>query len=133
MTIVTTVDEHARPLSEFMAIVHDLRNPLSTIHGSAELLLSSTLSDFQLRRLAQNVYDASARMNELLEECLIRCRKAEETAKSYDVMELVKTAMDEVRVRAHLQSVQISASVPEELMIVVDGLRVRRVLVNLFV
>ena len=126
-------DKHAPHLSEVMSIVHDLRTPLSTIHGSAELLVTSDLSDFQVRRLAQNVYDASARMNELLEEFLARYRRMEEPSESCDVRELVKNAVDEVHVRAQLQAVQIADSLPEELTIVVDRQRIRRVLVNLLV
>jgi K+-sensing histidine kinase KdpD len=50
MTITATADEHARPLSEVISIVHDLRTPLSTIDGSAELLVSSALSDLQVSK-----------------------------------------------------------------------------------
>jgi signal transduction histidine kinase len=125
-------DEYAASLSETMSIVHDLRNPLSTIHGSAELLVDAGLSDAQVRRLAQNLYKASIRMNELLEECLVRYRRVER-AKSCDLGDLVKDAVDEVCLRAQRQSVEISDSLPEELRIVVDRPRIRRVLVNLLV
>jgi signal transduction histidine kinase len=126
-------DSYAGPLAETMSIVHDLRTPLSTIHGSAELLLGGELSDVQVRRLAQNLYQASIRMNELLEECLVRCRRTEQRRTSWDVGELIDHAVAEVRAGAQHQSVHISQRLPENLMIVADGLRVRRIFVNLLV
>src|SRR5690242_13910661 len=101
-------DDYAGSLSETMSIVHDLRTPLSTIHGSAELLMGGELSDVQVRRLAHGLYKASIRMNELLEECLVRCRRTEQRQTPCDVRELVKNAVDEVRLRAQRQAVQIS-------------------------
>ena len=126
-------DDYAGSLSETMSIVHDLRTPLSTIHGSAELLMGGELSDVQVRRLAHGLYKASIRMNELLEECLVRCRRMEQRQTPCDVRELVRNAVDEVRLRAQRQAVQISESLSEGLMIVVDRLRIRRIFVNLLV
>jgi signal transduction histidine kinase len=124
---------YAGSLSETMSIVHDLRTSLSAIHGSAELLVGAGLSEVQVRRLAQNVYNASIRMNELLEECLVRYRWTQERTKSCDVRELVMAAVHEVQFRAQRQSVQISDSLSEELMIAADRRRIQRVLVNLLV
>ncbi len=132
-TMTSISDDYAGSLQETISIVHDLRTPLSAIHGSAELLLDAELSDGQVRRLARNLYDASIRINELLEEFLVRCRRTKERATSCAVRELVKNAVDEIHVRAQRQSVQISESLSEELMVVVDRRRVRRILVNLFV
>ena len=133
MMITSISDQYAGPLSETMAIVHDLRNPLSTIHGSAELLVSAELSASQIRRLAQNLYDASIRLNGLIEECLLQYRRAEEHAKTCDVRALVKAAVDEVQARAQSQSVEILDTFSGELTICADRGRVRRVLVNLLV
>jgi signal transduction histidine kinase len=47
---------------------HDLRNPLTAIHASAEMLVHSTLTDVQVRRIARNMYGASVRMKILLDE-----------------------------------------------------------------
>ena len=131
--MMTISDGSAVSLSETMALVHDLRTSLATIHGSAELLVSSELSELHVRRLAQNLYKASIRMNELLEECLTRYRRTEEAAIVCDVRQLMEDAVDEVRGRAQLQSVQISNTLSEAPMVVADALRVRRVLVNVFV
>jgi two-component system, NtrC family, sensor histidine kinase HydH len=130
---MTISEECAVSQSETISLVHDLRTSLSTIHGSAELLVSSEVSEAQVRRLAQNLYKASLRMNELIEECLIRHRRTEQPENSCHVRGLVEDAVEEVCVRAQLQSVQICDSVSKDLVIVADRLRMRRVLVNLLV
>jgi signal transduction histidine kinase len=129
----TTAKAQRGSIPEIMSIVHDLRNPLSTIHGSAELLIGCRLSELQIRRIAQNLYDASIRINELLEECLSRYRDAEQPAGTYDLGELVRSAVDKIAVRAQSQSVRILENVPEKLAMALDGQRIERVFVNLFV
>jgi signal transduction histidine kinase len=52
------------------SIVHDLRNPLASIYGGAELLYDEVLSQPQIRRLAGNIYRASRRVQELLQELI---------------------------------------------------------------
>jgi signal transduction histidine kinase len=117
----------------YAAIIHDLRNPLAAIHGSAEMLISSRLSHPQVHRLARNMYCASVRMRELLEEFLDRSRGAENKIERSDVRTLVASAVDQIAASAELQSVQIVQAVPEGLVIAVDRHRIRRVLVNLLV
>ena len=48
------------------SIVHDLRNPLASIYGGAEMLVDSDLAPTQMKRLAANIYRASRRIQELL-------------------------------------------------------------------
>jgi HAMP domain-containing protein len=50
------------------SIVHDLRNPLAAIYGGAEMLVDAELSPEHSRRLASNIYRASRRIQELLQE-----------------------------------------------------------------
>ena len=48
------------------SIVHDLRNPLSAICGSAELLVTANLDPEQTRRVAANIRRAGEQMKNLL-------------------------------------------------------------------
>ena len=50
------------------SIVHDLRNPLAAIYGGAEMMVDSDLPPAQMKRLAQNIYRASRRIQELLQD-----------------------------------------------------------------
>ena len=121
------------PAAVAVAIVHDLRNPLTAIHGCAEMLIDSRLSQPQVQRIAQNIYGASVRMLELLEEFLERGRGTEKGRESCDLRELVTNAVEIVGHTAEVQSVRILRDIPAGLKIVVDRHRVRRVLVNLLV
>lgn len=135
MSPVTIAPERSGsiPAAVAIAIVHDLRNPLSAIHGCAEMLIDSGLSKDQVHRIAQNMHGASVRMRELLEEFLERCRETKQRRESSDVRELVTNAVGVISHTAVVQSVQIIREIPAGLKIVVDRNRVRRVLVNLFV
>ena len=67
MNVRTMASEPTGSLTAVASIVHDLRNPLATIHGSAEMLVGSSLSTAQVHRIARNVYCASVRMREMLD------------------------------------------------------------------
>ncbi len=59
MNVVTIASEQTGSLSAVASILHDLRNPLATIHGSAEMLVRSSFSQPQVDRIARNIYRAS--------------------------------------------------------------------------
>jgi signal transduction histidine kinase len=133
MNVTTTVNELDESIPEITSIVHDLRNPLCTIHSSAELLIAARLSDLQVHRVARNLYGASVRMKELLDELLSRHTGTDAGVESCNLGELISSAADRIAVLAGSQSVRIVQDVPENLMIAVDRQRIQRVLVNLFV
>jgi K+-sensing histidine kinase KdpD len=62
MTVETIAPEQTGSLFGVVSIVHDLRNPLATIHSSAEMLVRSSLSQPQVHRIARNIYCALVRM-----------------------------------------------------------------------
>jgi signal transduction histidine kinase len=133
MITADTPSEQTRSLFADASILHDLRNPLAAIHTGAEILVSSRLSYPQVHRLARNMYCASVRMRELVEEFLDRSRDAENKIERCDVRTLVASAVDRIAASAELQSVHIVQVVPEGLVIALDRRRIRRVLVNLLV
>src|SRR4051812_7069033 len=72
--------------SNVVSIVHDLRNPLATIHGGAEMLAGSILPQRQVQRIGANMYRASVRMHELLQEFLDQSRSAAKKMKLSDLV-----------------------------------------------
>ena len=52
MNLSMTVVDPADRIHEITSLVHDLRNPLSAIHGGAEVLIGTKLSEPQVRRIA---------------------------------------------------------------------------------
>ena len=83
----------------------EIRCPQST--AAAEMLISSRLSEPQLHRIARNLYGASVRMKELLDEVLTRYRGTNRGVEPSDLRELVTSAVDQVALVAEAQSVQI--------------------------
>jgi signal transduction histidine kinase len=133
MNTRTIASDQTGSLSEVASIIHDLRNPLAAIHGSAEMLVRSEFSQPQVHRIARTLYCASIRMRELLEQCLDRTRSAGKEVEFCDLGALIGGALDRIAVSAEFQSVRIELSVPEGLVLAVDRHRIHRVLVNLLV
>jgi signal transduction histidine kinase len=132
MTVITSEAMGSVP-ADPISIIHDFRNPLTAIHASAEMLLSQGLSEPHVQRLARNIYGASVRMQELLDEFLGRCGGASRDPELSDIRELANNAVSRIAAAAEFQSVAIVQDVPEGLEIVVDRHRIHRVLVNLLV
>ena len=63
------------------SIVHDLRNPLAAIYGGAEMLVDAELPPAHVKRLAGNIYRASRRIQELLQDLLNVSRGKAERAR----------------------------------------------------
>jgi hypothetical protein len=71
---------------------------LSTIHGDAEILITSRLSESQVRGIVRNMYGPAIHMRELLDEVLTRFRGTDKGAEPSDLGELVTNAVDKVAV-----------------------------------
>lgn len=125
--------EETGSLSAVSSIIHDLRNPLTTIQTSAEMLVRSSLSGPQVDRIARAVYSASVRMGELLEGFLDLSRNQEREVGSCDLRELVISAIHKIAVSAEFQAVQIVESVPAGMTLILDRRRIQQVIVNLLV
>jgi signal transduction histidine kinase len=133
MNTCTIASDPPASLSEVESFVHDLRNPLAAIHGSAEMLVRSSLSRPQVHRLARNMYCASVRIRELLEQCLDRSRCADRKFEVADFRDVVAGAVEQIEVSAEFQSVRIVQDVPACLLVAMNPPRMHRVLVNLLV
>jgi signal transduction histidine kinase len=133
MSRTTTFLELTAELPEIASLLHDLRNPLSTISAGAEVLIGTRLSESQIHRVARNLYGASARMKELLDEVFSCLGRTNGGLTPCDIRELITSAVDKVALVADSQSVKIVQSAPESMMITLDRQRIERVLVNLLV
>src|SRR6476620_7693049 len=111
MNTCTIAPDQAASVSEVESFAHDLRNPLAAIHISAEMLVRSSLSRPQVHRLARNMYCASVRICELLEQCLDRGRYAETSFEVADLRDVVASAVERIAVSAEFQSVRIVQNV----------------------
>jgi len=114
-----------------MSVVHDLRNPLATIHGGAEMLKGSQFTEEQVRRLARNIYTASVRIQELLRDYIDLYRTRESQPRPSDLRSLVAHALDRIAAVAEAQSVVVVQDVPADLVVTLDRGRIGSVLANL--
>lgn len=114
-----------------MSVVHDLRNPLAAIHAGAEMLKSSQLPEQQVWRLARNIYNASARIQELLQDYVDLCRTRESRPHPYNLRSLVAQAVYKIAAVAEAQSVVVVQDVPAGLVVTLDHLGIGSVLANL--
>jgi len=113
------------------SIVHDLRNPLAAIYGGAELMIDSEMAPPQLKRLAGNIYRASRRIQELLQDLVNVGRGKTEGAEICRLREVAAAACDSLAQTADLQHVQCRLEIPESIEIPLERARVERVFINL--
>jgi signal transduction histidine kinase len=114
------------------SIVHDLRNPLAAIYGGAEMLVDSQLPASQVKRLAQNIYRASRRIQELLQDLANVSRGRQKAVEMCRLRDVIQAAWEALASTAEAQSVMISLDVPEDIEIALERSRMERVFVNLF-
>ncbi len=76
------------------SIVHDLRNPLAAIYGGAEMLVDADLPPAHVKRLAGNIYRASRRIQELLQDLLNVSRGRAQRAGNVPLREVAAAACD---------------------------------------
>jgi signal transduction histidine kinase len=113
------------------SIVHDLRNPLAAIYGGAEMLVDADLSPEQYRRLASNIYRASRRIQELLQDLLDVSRANKRPVEASNLAEIVAGAVESVARPAEMQGVTLAVDVPPGVHVMADHDRLTRVFLNL--
>jgi signal transduction histidine kinase len=114
------------------SIVHDLRNPLAAIYGGSEMMVDSDLPPAQVKRLAQNIYRASRRIQELLQDLVNVSRGKQKTVEVCRLRDVIGAAWEELAPSAETQAVQVFLDVPEDIELPLERSRMERVFVNLF-
>jgi len=113
------------------SIVHDLRNPLAAIYGGAEMLVDADLPPSHVKRLAGNIYRASRRIQELLQDLLNVSRGKTGAAEVCRLREVASAACDSLASMAGAQNVAVELSIPVEIEVPMERSRMERAFVNL--
>ena len=113
------------------SIVHDLRSPLAAIYGGTEMLVDTDLSPEQTRRLATNMYRASKRIQELLQDLTNAGRGGLRPLEVCRLSELVNAACESLAKQSNVEKFSITTEVPPEIEVSVERGRIERVFVNL--
>lgn len=125
------VVEPARGGALAMSVVHDLRSPLAAIHAGAQLLIGATLRDQDISRVARNIFEATNRIQEMLQDYVESLRTSELGARGANVREAAAQAIERFAAAAELQAVSIAREVAAELVVAAARSRVVSVLANL--
>jgi len=113
------------------SIVHDLRNPLAAIYGGSEMLVDADLPPAHVKRLAGNIYRASRRIQELLQDLLNVSRGKTQTPEMCRLREVAQAACDSLAGPARSQGVTIALEIPAEIELPLERNRMERSFVNL--
>jgi signal transduction histidine kinase len=113
------------------SIVHDLRNPLAAIYGGAEMMVDADLPPAHMKRLAANIYRASRRIQELLQDLLNVSRGKGSAPEVCRLREVASAACDSLASAAETQGVAVSLSIPPEIELPLERSRMERAFVNL--
>ena len=113
------------------SIVHDLRNPLASIYGGAEMIMDGDLSERQLHRIAGNIYRSSRAINDLLRELVDVSRGSNQAPEPCRLSEVIGAAVDAQTSTADQQGVQIEATVEAAIELPLERARMERVFLNL--
>jgi signal transduction histidine kinase len=113
------------------SIVHDLRNPLAAIYGGAEMLVDADLPPAHVKRLAGNIYRASRRIQELLQDLLNVSRGKHAPLEVCRLREVAAAACDALAHSAEHQKVTLSLEIPPEIELPLERSRIERAFSNL--
>ncbi len=113
------------------SIVHDLRNPLASIYGGAEMMMDGDLSPDQLQRLAGNIYRSSRVINEMLQELVDVSRGRIHPPEICHLSEVIGAALDVLSPVAVEHGVEIQADVDAAIEVPLERARMERVFLNL--
>jgi two-component system sensor histidine kinase HydH len=114
------------------AVVHDLRNPLATISGCAEMLLDGNLAPVTAARLVSNINHAANRMQELLAGLARRMRGHAETAETCNLRALIARAVEAAGL-SERNEMTVRLDVPSRLEMALVCARIECVFLNLIV
>jgi signal transduction histidine kinase len=115
------------------SILHDLRNPLSTIYAGAEILMDLDPAPTQVKRLAANIYRAAATMWDLVADLTSVARGKRLTAEILDIREVITTASEAASAASGNQSVEILLDVPGKIELPLIRSCMERVFFNLVI
>lgn len=120
-------------------LVHDLRNPLTSVIGGIELATSSDDGEtdaaqraFLMETIKKNSYVLLNMINDLLEVNRLEAGKLPITLEEVTLQELVESSLAQVSITAQDKQISIEKKMPdEEIWLNLDLEKTRRVVVNL--
>ena len=113
------------------SIIHDLRNPLASIYGGSEMLVDRQLSDAQVQRLAANIYRASRKVQDMLQELADVTQGRGHAREVCRLRDVVQAGYDPLTANAEASKVQVKIDVAADVELPLDRSPMERVFQNL--
>jgi signal transduction histidine kinase len=113
------------------SIIHDLRNPLAAIYGGSEMLVDRQLSDAQVQRLAGNIYSASRKVQDMLQELADVTQGRGHAREVCRLRDVVQAAYDPLVASADASGVHVTIDVSADVELPLDRSPMERVFQNL--
>lgn len=113
------------------SIVHDLRNPLASIYGGAEMMIDGDLSPTQMQRIAGNIYRSSRAIKDMLQQLVDVSRGRIQQPEPCRLAEIIGAAAETQTPAADNQGVEITVDVDSSIETPVEPGRMERVFANL--
>jgi signal transduction histidine kinase len=113
------------------SILHDLRNPLTTICAGAELLMDVDYNSTEVKRLAARLCHAAGRMRQLLADLPSVTRDNVSTAEVCDLREVIAAASEAAATAMDQHSADILLNVPDGINLLLVRSYIERVFFNL--
>jgi len=130
-------EDASRAKSDFIAgMSHEIRNPMNSIIGMADMLSNTALTDEQ-RKYVQLLHTASETLLDLINDVLdlskIESGHLSLEEINFNLLDLVEKACDVMAIRAHQKNIELYYRIDPDIKISVigDPLRIRQVLFNL--
>jgi signal transduction histidine kinase len=128
---VQNLSENMASLNWFSSgIVHDLRNPVATIYGGAEMLMNTNAGPTEVKRLAANMYRAAGRMRDLLADVSCETFGNVSTAEICEIHEVIVAASDAASAATENRNVQVLLDVPRGIELRMARSRIEHVFFN---
>ncbi len=115
------------------SIIHDLRNPLAAIYGGSEMLVDRQLSDTQVQRLAANIYSASRKVQDMLQELADVSQGRGHVREMCRLRDVVEAGFQPLAASAEAIGVEVKIDVAPEVELPLDRSPMERVFQNLIV
>ena len=114
---------------------HEIRTPLTILRGELESLLETHGMTSELRESLGSALEETERLSRIVEQLLemTRLEAGEKIAdfKRFDLAEMTRTAVDQMRLLADEKNVRLNFAGTENLHVLGDPIRLRQVVVNL--
>ncbi len=113
------------------SIAHEIKNPLGSIRGAAQILEDDTISKQERKEFADIVAHETDRLDGVVRQFLSQARIGPATISDIDICEVLSLAQKQLSIQAEKQNVQISVKYQTTPIIKGDKNRLHQVILNL--